>query len=759
MTPPPHSAPDQTGPAEPRPPRRSFTERAARVSVRRPWVTIAIWAAIVVVAAVVVVVFNGTFSASEAFLTNPESKQAGTLIDERMPGGNADTELVVMRSAEKTVDDPEFEAAVQEMTTDLTALGPSNVAMVLTYYQVQALLGDETAAKLVSEDLRTTIIPVTLPGDANTAGVRVGPVYDLVQQRAAELTSAGFTVAMTGNATWEYEAHPLSERDLRRGEAIGIPIAVVVLVIVFGAVVAAAVPFVLAIAGIVVALALTALLGQAFSISIFVTNIIVMMGLAVGIDYSLFILSRFREERAAGHDVQEAIGRSASTASRAILFSGITVMLALLGMLMVPFTLFVSMGVGTILVVLAAVAAALTLLPAMLALLGDRINRLKVPFRKQHTDPNALGFWGRAAKTLMRRPVITLVVGVGILAALIVPAFDLQRGEAGVAQMPPELSARQAYDMLAEDFTPGLISPLLVTLDGDQDDPQVQQAVADLSAAVTADGRFQVIQYEKNPAGDFGLLSLALADATSEGESGSRIVAELRTTIIPEAVGDAPVTVLVGGAPAMFADMLKIVDFMTPIVFAVVLTLSFLLLLMVFRSVVISATAVVMNVLSVGAAYGLMTLVFQHGVGADLLGFQRTPAIVTWVPLLLFCVLFGLSMDYQVFLLSRVREHYDRTGDTRGAVIFGISSTSGLITGAALIMVAVFGGMASGDFVIFQQIGFGLAVAVALDVTVVRTLVMPATMTLLGKWNWYMPKWLGWLPGIQVDSASDSDRA
>jgi RND superfamily putative drug exporter len=448
-----------------------------------------------------------------------------------------------------------------------------------------------------------------------------------------------------------------------------------------------------------------------------------MMGLAVGIDYTLFILSRFREERATGRSVDDAIARSAATASRAVLFSGVTVMLALIGMLMIPFSIFVSMGVGMILVVLAAVVAALTLLPAVLSLLGYRVDRLRVPWRGARRGPAVEGVWGRTARALMRRPIITLVVGAGILVALLVPALDLQRGETGAGDMPSYLSARQAYDMLAEDFSAGLTSPLLVALEGDQNDAEVQQAVARLGAAATADGRFQVIDYETSATGDLGVLRLVLTDAATDGGSDNQAVLDLRHTIIPEAVGEAPLKALVGGGPAQFADMLAIVDLMTPIVFAVVLVLSFVLLLVVFRSVVISATAVVMNLLSVGAAYGMLTLVFQRGVGAELLGFQQTPRITTWVPLLLFCVLFGLSMDYQVFLLSRIREHYDRTGDTRESVVFGISSTSGLITGAALIMVAVFGGMASGDFVVFQQIGFGLAVAIALDVTVVHDLV------------------------------------
>ncbi len=737
-------------------PRRGLTERLAHAAARRPWLTLGLWGLVVAVAVVMVVLFMADLSASDSFVSNPESERADQLIGERMPGANADTEIVVVRSADKTVDDPAFKAAVQDLQRGIVALGAGNVTFALTYYDAAAAQQTAVAAALVSADRLTTIVPVTLSGDTQQASDKVAPVYDLVQAAATRLEPAGFTIDITGSGTWEHEAHPLASSDLKRGETIGMPIALVVLVVVFGALVAAGVPFVLAIAAILVALALTSLLGQAISISIFAANVVTMMGLAVGIDYTLFILSRFREERAAGLSVVDAIGRSAATASRAVVFSGITVMLALIGMLMIPFSIFVSMGVGMILVVLAAVVAALTLLPALLSLLGDRVNALRIPWRKTRPAPGVEGAWGRAARALMRRPVIALVIGAGILVALLVPALDLQRGETGASDMPPYLSARQAYDMLAEDFSAGLTSPLLVALDGDQNDPAVQRAVARLGAAATADGRYQVIGYETSPSGDLGLLKLVLTGAATDDGSDNQAVLDLRGAIVPEAIGDAPLEALVGGGPAQFADMLAIVDLMTPIVFAVVLLLSFVLLLVVFRSVVISATAVVMNLLSVGASYGMLTLVFQRGVGADLFGFQQTPRITTWVPLLLFCVLFGLSMDYQVFLLSRIREHYDRTGDTRESVVFGISSTSGLITGAALIMVAVFGGMASGEFVVFQQIGFGLAVAIAFDVTVVRTLVMPATMALLGKWNWYLPRWLAWVPGLELERSAAS---
>jgi RND superfamily putative drug exporter len=332
----------------------------------------------------------------------------------------------------------------------------------------------------------------------------------------------------------------------------------------------------------------------------------------------------------------------------------------------------------------------------------------------------------------------------------------MQRGESGITGLPEDLGTRRGYEILATEFSSGLTSPILVVVDGDLQDPRVATAVESLSAAAQADGRFSVAGFERSDDGRLGVLSLVV-DADGTGAAAAQAVSELRSDLIPAATAGAPVRVLVGGGPAQFADMIDLIDLYTPIVIAVVLLLSFVLLLVAFRSLVIALKAVFMNLLSVGAAYGMLTLVFQKGVGAELFGFQETGVVESWVPLLLFCILFGLSMDYQVFLLSRIRERYDQCGDTREAVAFGLQSTAGIITGAALIMVAVFAGLASGEMVMFQEIGFGLAVAVAIDATLVRIVVVPSTMALLGRWNWYLPAWLQWLPHVSLEEGTASD--
>ena len=782
--------------------RTPLTERLARFSARRPWLVIAVWLVIVVAAGGLLVAFGDSLQAADDFIGHPESKRAQELLAERLPGADADTEIVVVRSADLTVDEPAYAARVRDLASAIRALAPQDVRTVVTWYDAQAAADAATAevraahvapgadgasveaaaaaarqaadqaAALVSADRRTTVLPVTMSVPSGEVDEHMTRLYDIVSGADGQ---SGFTVVLTGTGAWERDAAEVAESDLRRGEAIGIPIALLILVVVFASVVAALVPLALGVVAIVVGAALTALLGEGFTVSVFALNIVMMMGLAVGIDYTLFILSRFREELAAGRVVPDAVGRSAATASRAVLFSGMTVVIALCGMLVVPFSIFTSLGAGAILVVAAAVAAALTLLPAVLALLGSRVNALRLPLgrlgRRAHTadvtgspaaqpDSSAAtsgdGFWARAAAAIMRRPVVSLAAGAGILLLLAAPGLDMRRGESGITGLPEDLGTRRGYEILASEFSSGLTSPVLAVVDGDLQDARVAAALESLRAAAQADGRFSVSGFERSDDGKLGVLSLAV-DADGTGAAAAQAVRELRSDLIPAATAGAPVRVLVGGGPAQFADMIDLIDLYTPIVIAVVLLLSFVLLLVAFRSLAIALKAVFMNLLSVGAAYGLLTLVFQKGVGAGFLGFQQTGVVESWVPLLLFCILFGLSMDYQVFLLSRIRERYDQCGDTREAVAFGLQSTAGIITGAALIMVAVFAGLAAGEMVMFQEIGFGLAVAVAIDATLVRIVVVPSTMALLGRWNWYLPKWLQWLPHVSLEEGTARD--
>ena len=769
---------------EPRPARAYFTERLGRRAARHPKRTLAIWLAVAVFAAIVSSLWVDVLVVTDDFVTTPESKQVERLVAERLPGAAADTEIVVVSSTEHRIGDADgaFERRVAELAGRIEAIGPEHVTNVLsiaggagasavpsTGAQADPDAGDAAseepisdaaalAEALVSDDGDATILLVTLAGSASEADVHTEPLYDLVR---AEDGREGFAVAMTGDGTWAIEARDLAASDLRRGELIGVPMAMIILVLVFGAVVAALVPLALAAVAIAVATALTILMGVWFDVSIFATNIITMMGLAVGIDYSLLIVSRFREERRAGRGLDDAVGRSAATASRAVFFSGGIVVLALTGMLIVPYSIFTSLGAGSIFVVIAAVVAALTLLPAVLRLLGDRVDRLRVPVPGRRRDAGTNqpdGVWTRAARAMMRRPLIALVAGCGALLILTIPLLDMKTGIPGVREFPDSASAKRAFVVLEREFSAGLSAPILVTIEGDLTDPAIAKRLEQLQALAGTDERFELVGFETAETGDLAVIKLAV-DADSTSEEAMEAVHYLREEAVPLLEAMAPVDVLVGGVPGLYTDAIDIIDVFTPWVIGVVLALSFVLLLVAFRSLVIAVQAILMNLLSVGAAYGLVTLVFQQGYGVDLLGFTQVERILAWLPLMMFCVLFGLSMDYHIFLLSRIRERYDETGDTREAVIFGVGSTAGIITGAAAIMVAVFAGVAMGDMAMFQQLGFGLAVAIAIDATIVRTVIVPTAMTLLGRWSWYLPKWLEWLPRVRVDAAEPSPSA
>jgi len=676
----------------------------------------------------------------EEFTNAPESKRAEDLLSDRLRGERLDSEVIIVSSPTRTVGDPAFQTFVEDMYAEVVALGPDVVKEAASYYQTRD-------GSMVSRDEHTTIIPVTMaetPGDA-----RIDEVLDVVK---AANGKSGFEVLIAGDASIGKDFERLSQDDLQTGEIIGVPIALAVLVLVFGTVVAALIPLGLGLVAIITALGATAVIGLAWDLSFFIINMVISIGLAVGIDYSLFVVSRYREERRAGREKNEAIAVAGATASRTVLFSGATVVLALLGMLIVPFSLFGSLATGAILAVVAAVLAALTLLPAVLSLLGDRVNSLRVPLLRLGSnapDASRGGLWDRVARGVMKRPVLSLVVSSGLLLAAAAFYLDIDIGSSGVSTLPDRLQAKQAFLLLDREFSVGLVEPAEIAIDGDIGSPEVQAAVGKLTEELAGDAAFGSPTVEVNQKRDLALFSVPIAGDPS-GDDAINAVKRLRHDYVPQAFSGVDAKAYVGGSAAISLDYYKMATDYMPIVFAFVLGLSFLLLLLVFRSVVIPFTAIIMNLLSVGAAYGLLVLVFQKGIGADVLGFQKVETVEAWVPLFLFCVLFGLSMDYHVFLLSRIRERYRQTGDNSGSVAFGVRSTAGIITGAALIMVAVFGGFAMGDLVMFQQMGFGVGVAVLLDATVVRSVLVPAAMKLLGRYNWYLPCALRWLPDFGV---------
>ena len=735
-----------------------MTESLARISARRPWVTIALWLLAAVVALGIVdrqldsaltteLGFISTFSEAESWTAKDALEEAGL--------APPLSEAVLVQSETLTVDDPAFRAKVEEVTGALVAIGDEVVAGGFNYY----VTGDQ---RLVSADQKTTIISLQLVGSIVEATENAEQIFDVVDEADH---GDGFRVFVVGDSTIAFESGELSEADLIAGERIGVPIALLILLVLFGALVAALVPIGLAVVSIFITLAMIAIIGNTFGELVFFAQLwITMVGLAVGIDYSLIIVSRFREELARGASKQEAVIRTGATANRTVLFSGMTVVVALVGILIIPHTMFFSMALAAILVVVVSVLASLTLLPAVLALLGPRVDLLRLPFTgrgsdvgrgagddKEEEGERRHGFWEFITYRTMRFPIISVLVVGGLMVWASYYYFDINRGFNSVEAFPEDSHTRAGFEVLEDKFSFGYVNPAKIVIDGDINDLQVQSAIAELGAAIQADPELGTFIPQTSPDGDIGLLLVPVPGAPS-GHAAFGVVERLRDDYIPAAFAGVPATVLVGGLSAEYLDFNGVVATYTPISFGLILMVSFVLLLIVFRSIVIPIKAIIMNLLSVGTAYGLMVLVFQKGIGTDLLGFQQTETIDVWIPLVLFALLFGLSMDYHVFMLSRIRERFDQTRNNAESVAFGLRSTAGLITGAALIMVAVFSGFASGNMVVNQQAGFGLAVAVLLDATLVRGILVPASMQLLGDRNWYMPSWLGWLPDLRVEA-------
>ena len=717
-----------------------MTERLARWTSTHPWRTIACWlTALVLGVAAAALLLPGALTTNAEVTNNPESKRAEDVLGRHFTATSAaGGELIVVHSRTYTVDQPRFGDFVSRLVAEAKSEGGA------TFVRSRWSSRD---ASLVSSDRHTTLVSAFHRED-------VGRLVDVVQRNDGR---NGFQTAITGPDTLGRDFDKLSQDDLRAGELqFGLPAALVILVLVFGTVVAGLLPLVLAILSIAIAIGLTGAFAHAFTLSVFVVNMITGMGLALGIDYSLFVASRYREERAHGRDQLEAIAGAGATASRAVFFSGSVVAVALVGMLLVPDSVLRSLALGAILVAIVSVLAALTLLPALLGLLGDRINALRLPLvgRGAAAGSDLEGrFWGRIVREVMRRPLRYLAIAVALMLAAAWPVLDLRIGHNGVSTLPDRFVAKQGFLALERYFHTGRSDPALIAIEADYSRVEVRAGVARLRREIAADRDFGPTQARTDRSGTVtGIIAPVAGDA--EGDRAAAAIRRLRHELIPHAFeGVTGVRVLVGGTTADDVDYFDTIRTWIPIVFGFVLGFSLLLLTLVFRSVVIAVKAIVLNMLSVGAAYGLLVLVFQEGYLASLFGFQHVQTIEAWVPLFLFSVLFSLSMDYQVFLLTRIREHWTRTGDSDAAVEFGISSTARLITGAALIIVAVFAGFAAGQLVMFQQMGFGIAVALLIDATIVRSVVLPAAMKLLGRQNWYLPSWLQWLPELQLERA------
>lgn len=691
----------------------------------------------------VIVGFLGSALTTESDVTSkPESVRANELIAGGFgaPRQRVD-EIVVIRHEALRVDDGAFVAALSALVSRLTSVAGVESA---------PLPSDPGGEANISSDRHAVMIPIVLRDDSRST---IDELQGIVDQADA---ANGLTATIFGEETVNRDFEEVSQRDLEKGELqFGLPAAMVVLLIVFGTFVAGALPLLMAIASIIVALALVSLVGQVWELSFFVVNMLTAMGLALGIDYSLFVVSRFREERRRGKEPPDAIRISGATAARAVLFSGAAFIISLTGLLLVPDTVMRSLAAGAILVGLVSVVAALTLLPAVLKLLGDRVERARIPLVNRGGRGEAR-FWGRIVARVQRTPLAFLVAGTALLLLFALPALRFETGSNGIATLPDDLPSKRGFDALVASFPTATIEPLRIVIVGDAGSADVQSRAETLQARLRADPDFGSQRLDTPPSNDLLVLSVE-AGGDPSGQEAQAVVARLRGEIVPEVFDGSGVEVLVTGAAAEGFDYVRLNEDWRPIVFAFVLGLSFILLTIAFRSLVVAAKAIVLNLLSVAAAYGLLTAVFVEGIGNEIFGFAQVEAIEAWLPLFLFAVLFGLSMDYHVFLLSRIKERWLQTGDNSEAVRHGVTTTARLITGAAMIMVVVFAGFARGDLVGFQQMGFGVAVALLIDATLIRGVLVPAAMELLGPRNWYLPSWLDWIPHVEVEPVELAD--
>jgi uncharacterized membrane protein YdfJ with MMPL/SSD domain len=715
-----------------------------------PWKTVGGWLLATVIAVLLIAALLKTaISTQEKFTTVPESQVAAQLLTQLRGDVHHATEVVLVRSHEVTVTDPIFRAFVDTLSATIEALAPAIVQpeSLLTYYRVGA-------RALIAADGHTTVLVFHMAGSREAAEAHVPIVQTAVRGVRAPV---GFEVLQAGEASLDLAMAQQAHHELLWSEGISIVLATLVLIVVFGGLVAALVPIAVGVVASLIALGVAVLIGHVVVLSFFIVNITTVLGLAVGIDYALLILQRYREERAAGRAQADAIAHLGATACQTVVYSGMTLVVALLGMLLVPFSTFVSVGLGAILVTGTAMLAALTLLPALLRLCGDRLGQGWTPrTRPGHAVSPRLetgGFWNTVTRVVTVRPWLSILGGGGLLLIASLPMMEMRLGFNGLQTFPQTLEVSKALAILQRDFTAGYLQPVDIVLQGEIAAPEVWHGLSAFLTLLRQDTAKVFLEVDplaalqQNEAKGLAVLSVPMQGDIDSLEN-RQALARLRHAYLPHAFATAPVVVFVGGAAAAKDDFARLATRAAPRVILFVLGLSFVLLLLVFRSVVVPLKAVVLNLLSVGATYGCLVAVFQKGWGQAVVGFQHTATIEPWLPLFLFAVLFGLSMDYHVFLLSRIRERYDETQDNRQAVAFGLRTTGKLITGAALIMVVVFSGFASGALVEFQQMGFGLALAVLLDATLVRSVLLPATMVVLGRRHWYLPSALQWLPDV-----------
>jgi uncharacterized membrane protein YdfJ with MMPL/SSD domain len=657
------------------------------------------------------------------------------------------SEAVIVEAKHGSSSDPQFRAAVDDLIGHLRAM--KQVAKVQSPYAA----GYE---KMRSKDGRTVLVGVDLrETDLAEAQKTVVPVQREVDRVARAHPEAEFN--QFGDASSEKEVNGAINQDLEKAGMLSLPVTLAVLLITFGALVAAGLPLLLGLSAVFATMGLLALPSGIVPLDPQAGVIVLLIGLAVGVDYSMFYVKRADEEHRAGRSRREAVEIAAATSGRAVLISGLTVTLAMAGMLFTGDKTFMSFGVAAALVVIVAVLGSLTVLPALLARLGDKIDRIRLP-RMLRPRCGSGRMWNVILRPVLRHPAISATLATGVLVALAIPAVQMHSAKPEPNMLPPQLKVSTAFDKMLTAFPSGnAVTPAQVMVKTDRlDSQQAQDAIDQLKRQAIASGKFTTpVEVDVSPKGNIALVSLPIVGGSTDGDKRSKqAIDTLRSTIVPHTVGTIEdVDVGVTGGAASNEDFDAQFRNAAPFVFAFVLGFAFILLLVTFRSIVIAIKAIVLNLLSVAAAYGVLVLVFQHGWGKQVLDFEYTGGIFGFLPIFLFVILFGLSMDYHVFIISRIREAYDAGMSNEEAVTFGIRSTAGVVTSAALVMVGVFAIFASLQFIFLKQFGVGLAVAILLDATLVRAVLLPASMKLLGDWNWYLPRWLSWLPSFEPEVA------
>ncbi len=735
-----------------RPSREPATVRVAMWSSRHRWPVAAGW----FIATIGLFVLSQAIGGIKTDDPNGNPNQAQTELAKAYAlfgagGTNTPTEdlTIVITHPSLKVTDPAYQTYVAGVVNRLKGLTVDDGgATVPVFDQVQDPATAPPTAGLVSPDGTAVRVTGRITGDQAKVERYLVPVRDAIT--AIETDNSGFTVHSVSQTLTSQDITNLINSGLDR-TFITIGLTFIILLITFGAFVASIVPLVLAVTALLAAFGILGVFSQLISpASPYATQLVVLIGLAVSVDYSLFMITRFRSERRQGRNKLLAIETASSTAGRAVFFSGLAVMISIAGLFLIDVSIFRSMAIGTIAVIFVAVVGSLTFLPATLAILGDGINRGRVPYFGRER-PEGVGFWARLVTAVMRHPVRYAVLSAGFMLILAAPWIHLRIGITDFTSFPDEIDGVQAVKLIDAKWPQGGTQDLQVAVTG-YDRADVKAAIeAFKTAGLAVPGLSGPVQVFPSHDGTVALVSFTIAGEQND-PAAQATVREMRSTTVPAAFGSLPgVQAYVTGNAASALDVTQIYLDAIPLVFAFVLGLSFLLLLVVFHSLVIPIKAIALNLLSTAAAFGVMVAVFQDGIIGHTFGLAQSAVIESWVPIFVFAILFGLSMDYHVFILTRVKEARDRGLDSRAAVAKGISITSGTVTSAATIMVLVFAAFITIPFAFIQELGLGLAVAVLLDATVIRSVLLPATMTLLGDWNWWLPSFLRWLPRVTIE--------